>query len=245
MRETVNMHDNLAAVVKSVLALKDRPSAALILGDCAYLDGKEADYALLVKLLEPLRTASLPIHLLLGNHDHRERFWKALPEDAARDKDIDGKHVMTVKAERANFFLLDSLDITNKAPGALGKDQLDWLGLELDANDDKPAIVCVHHNPDLRPMPGGLTDTQPLYDVILPRKQVKALFFGHTHVWNQEVKEGVHLINLPPVAYCFTKGKPSGFIELALEEGGAKMTLSSLDEKHAEHGKTTELKWRT
>jgi hypothetical protein len=112
MRETTNMHDNLVSVAKSILALEERPSAALLLGDCAYLDGKADDYALLVKILEPLRKSGLPIHLLLGNHDHRERFWKALPEDEARDKDLDGKHVMSVKSPRANFFLLDSLDVS-------------------------------------------------------------------------------------------------------------------------------------
>jgi Icc protein len=240
----VCMHDNFVQAAKDVLALKSRASAAFILGDCAYLEGKVEDYALLVKVLEPLRSAGLPIHLALGNHDHRERFWKALPADDAQAKDVEAKHAMMIAAPRANVFILDSLDVTNKTPGVIGEQQLTWLAKALDKNSDRPALVGVHHNPDLKPMPGGLTDTQPLYDVLLPRKHVKALFFGHSHFWEIKELEGLHLVNLPPVAYAFAKGKPSGFVEMELAEDSANLRLHSLDKDHPLHGQETRLKWR-
>ena len=240
----VCMHDNFANVAQEIIALQNRPTATMILGDCAYLHGKAEDYVQVVKLLEPLRAAGMPIHLTLGNHDHRERFWEALPADDAQDKAVEAKHVMVVKSPRANWFLLDSLDATNKVPGVLGEAQLAWLAKLLDANADRPALVCVHHNPDLSEKPGGLTDTQPLYDVLLPRKQVKVLFFGHTHNWNIQEKEGLHLVNLPPVAYVFAKGKPNGFVEVELGEDSATLRLSALAKDHAEHGKETKLAWR-
>lgn len=241
----VNMHDHLVQASKEILALEHRPAAAMILGDCAYLVGKAEDYALLVKTIAPLRDGGLPVHLALGNHDHRGRFWKALHADESQDKTLEAKHVLVIKSPRANWFVLDSLDITDKAPGLLGEAQLAWLAKLLDAHADKPAIVCLHHQPDLRPMPGGLVDTQPLYDVILPRKQVKAMFFGHTHHWEIKEHEGLHQINLPPVAYVFAKGKPSGFVEVELAEDSALLRLHSLDKTHPEHGKETTLKWRS
>jgi 3',5'-cyclic AMP phosphodiesterase CpdA len=240
----VNMQANFAQAGKDILALQTTPAAAMILGDCAYLHGEAADYALFVKSLEPLRAAGLPVHCAMGNHDHRERFWQALPAEHGEDKYVDSRHLLVLETPRANWFLLDSLDATNKVPGVLGEEQLAWLAKELDARADKPALLALHHNPDLRPKPGGLVDTQPLYDVILPRKQVKALFFGHSHNWHQDVKEGVHLVNLPPTAYVFVAGKPSGFVEIELQDDAAKLRLTALDKQHPQHGQELALKYR-
>src|SRR5438105_4857434 len=70
----VNMADNLSAVVKQLAAWSPRPAAALIVGDLARKDGQAGDYAAFLELLKPLREIGLPLHLTLGNHDHRERF---------------------------------------------------------------------------------------------------------------------------------------------------------------------------
>jgi 3',5'-cyclic AMP phosphodiesterase CpdA len=126
----------------------------------------------------------------------------------------------------------------------MGAEQLAWLAKELDARADKPALIAMHHNPDLKPMPGGLTDTQKLYDVLLPRKHVKALFYGHTHVWNVAQKDGLHLINLPPVAYVFAKGKPNGFVEVELAATSALLRLTTLASDHPDQGQKVELAWR-
>ncbi|MGC4007496.1 MAG: hypothetical protein QM811_31985 [Pirellulales bacterium] len=62
-------------------------------------------------------------------------------------------------------------------------------------------------------------------EVLVPRKQVKALFYGHTHRWGRKEHEGIHLINLPPVGYLFDKESPNGWAELVLREKGAVLTL--------------------
>jgi hypothetical protein len=139
MARDINMTDHLTQSMKGVLALPKRASAAFVLGDLAFNEGKAEDYAQFVKLIEPVRAAGLPVHLLLGNHDHRERFWKGLPADDAREQSLAAKHVLRVKTPRANWFLLDSLDQTNKTPGILGKEQLEWLTKELDASQSRPA----------------------------------------------------------------------------------------------------------
>ena len=50
------------------------------------------------------------------------------------------------------------------------------------------------NNPDALPTNMGLKDTDKLYDVILPRKHVKAVVFGHTHKRSATKVEDVHLI---------------------------------------------------
>src|SRR5437867_2994612 len=143
-----DMWKNLQRVSSEILGLSSRPSAIFINGDCAFHEGLPGDYMTLVEGLAPLRAAKFPIHLALGNHDDRANFWEVLPADEARKNDLDDHHALFVAAERANFFILDSLKITDKVSGILGQKQLDWLAAALDAHSEKPAIVFVHHNPD-------------------------------------------------------------------------------------------------
>src|SRR5205085_5467308 len=147
----------------------------------------------------------------------------------------------------ANWYLLDSLDKTNVTPGRLGSEQLEWLKKALDARTNKPAIIFGHHHPDFAtsvPV-GGLLDTQALFDVLGPRKQVKAYIFGHTHHWELAQRDGIHLINLPPVAYVFQPKDPSGWVDVSLSKDGAVLAFYSLDTAHPAHGKKHELTWRS
>lgn len=240
----VNMAANLRLACQQLLAGDARPAATFINGDCAYLTGEPGDYAVLFELLEPLRKAGVPVHMAMGNHDQRDHFWKAFPAHVADKPLVEQRQVTVVESPRANWFVLDSLDVTNKTPGVCGEAQRKWLADALDARLDRPALVMVHHNPDERDMPSGLVDTRPLLDVLLPRKQVKALFFGHSHNWSVTQRDGFHLINLPPTAYVFAAGKPNGWVDVRLAEEGMQLELRCFDEKHAEHGRKVELAWR-
>jgi 3',5'-cyclic-AMP phosphodiesterase len=108
----INMTDHLIAVSKEVIELKKRPAALLISGDLAFNSGEKGDYATLTELLQPLRAAQLPIHLALGNHDHRERFWDALLEEKTVGRPVVDRQVEMIRTPRANWFVLDSLDKT-------------------------------------------------------------------------------------------------------------------------------------
>ncbi len=239
----VNMADNFQRVVREVAALPARPAGIFVNGDCAFNSGEKEDYATFAKLLEPLRQT--PIHLTLGNHDNREHFWNALTTEKAAKRPVADKQTLMVSAPTVNWFVLDSLDKTLSTPGMLGKPQLDWLGKALDANADKPALVMLHHNPGITEAVPGLTDTGALLEVIRPRKQVKAYFFGHTHFWNiTRDDSGIHFINLPPTAYLFREGKPNGWVRAIVAADGMKLELRCLDTKHPQHGEVTDLKWR-
>src|SRR3954471_203925 len=208
----INMADHLTVASREVLALPKRPAGVFVLGDCAFNSGEKADYATVTELLQPIRGGQMPIHLALGNHDHRERFWEVLQEEKAAARPLVDKQATLLQTKRGNWFILDSLETTLQTPGSLGPDQLAWLARMLDANAEVPAIVMVHHNPGKVGNVSGLKDTEALFEVIRPRKQVKVLFFGHTHHWNlKEDPSGIHLVNLPPVAYLFQEGDPMGW----------------------------------
>jgi 3',5'-cyclic AMP phosphodiesterase CpdA len=152
-----------------------------------------------------------------------------------------------VRGRFCDWYLLDSLDVTNKTPGTLGAEQLDWLERSLKAAPERPALVMVHHNPQ---PPGfgrvlGLTDTEPFLALLLEHRQVKALFFGHTHVASTREIEGLHLVNLPACAYRFSADQPTGWTSAIVSSAGCVLTLAETSKAHALHAQQIPLTWRS
>lgn len=241
----VNMTDHLAAATGQLIALPEIPAGVFVTGDCAYDSGQAGDYATFASLLKPLREEGMPVHLTLGNHDNRERFWDALTEEKAAKRPLADRQAALLPTPHANWFLLDSLDQTLSAPGLLGQEQLDWLAKSLDQNNVKPALVLLHHNPDFPGETIGLKDTDALFKIIRPRKQVKALVYGHTHDWHiKQDDSGIQLINLPPVGYVFTEGKPSGWVRAILKENGMQIELHCVGAANQADGEAKKIQWR-
>ena len=241
----VNMAEHLATVAKEILALPRRPAGIFVNGDCAWNSGEPGDYSTFADLLQPLRHAGMKVHLTLGNHDQREHFWSALRAEKSARRPLADRQAALLRTPRVNWFLLDSLEKTLATPGLLGTEQLSWLAQALDANAAKPAIVLVHHNLDSGEKSIGLKDTEELFKVMRPRKQVKACCYGHTHDWNVKQDEsGIHLVNLPPTAYGFKEGRPSGWVRATVEAEGMQLELRCVDQQHKDHGQMLNLKWR-
>ena len=252
----VNMYDHLKQACGEILESGVRPAAVVVNGDCAFMNGLAGDYATFLGLMKPLRDRCLPILVTLGHHDDRTEIWKAIQNDKDAGKApgsvVEDRYVSVVESERANWFILDSMEQTNKTPGILGAKQIEWLGNALDIKKDKPALVMVHHNPqftaggnvEANKKVSGLKDTDDLWKVIAPRTQVKALLFGHTHVWSQAKRDGVHLINLPCVAYPFNPVQPAGWVDCTLNKDGLELVLHALDKTHPKNNEKIELVWR-
>lgn len=244
VKSGVNMADNLTACVRELAAWPVKPAAVIVNGDLAFQTGEPGDYATFGKTLEPVR-ALAPLHLTLGNHDERKNFWQAFPHDVAEAKSVPQKQVAVFSGPYANWFVLDSLEVTNVADGSVGRSQLSWLDAELAAKPDKPAIIVCHHNLKVLGSYTGLTDSPALEEIFTKHRQVKAFIFGHTHNWNvSQHASGVHLINLPPTGYVFKEGRPSGWVRCTLARDGAEFELRSLDPKHPEHAQVKQLNWR-
>ncbi|MGC3961392.1 MAG: metallophosphoesterase [Verrucomicrobiota bacterium] len=245
VHRSVNMSEHFKTVAREIIGLPERAARVFIVGDCAFNAGETTDYAQLSSLLDPLRADGLTLNLALGNHDHRENFWAALESQKAARRPIAQKQVAFIKTKHLNWLMLDSLDTTMQTPGALGVDQLQWVAKILDVNKAMPAVILVHHNPGEDNKIGGLKDTEALLEIIRPRKQVKAWIYGHTHNWKMtEDASGVHLVNLPPVAYIFREGDPAGWIHARTRPDGMKLELRAIDPSHKAHGQVVDLKWR-
>jgi 3',5'-cyclic AMP phosphodiesterase CpdA len=245
-KTNISMWDHLQQASDEILALPQPPSMVLINGDCAYNSGRAEDYATVLDALKPLRAAGLPVHLGLGNHDDREHLKAAFEHDPACAADLADRRIMRLELPAADWYVLDSLRKTASIPGELGAPQLEWLRQSLDARANRPAAVMLHHQPDERPpdKASGLTDTKPFLDILEPRKQVKAVLFGHTHVWKHWERDGLHLINLPTSAYVFDSKQPAGWVDAHLTERGLSLQLHAITPEHSSDGELLELNWR-
>ncbi|HUD49607.1 MAG TPA: metallophosphoesterase [Candidatus Baltobacteraceae bacterium] len=265
----VNMTRNFQTVAKEVVAWPEPVSGVLINGDLAFNSGEVPDYTEVLGLLRPMREHGLPIHLALGNHDHREHFWATLPEEKSTVVNLPERQAAIVRTQFANWFVLDSLIETRETPGRLGGAQRAWLARALDENADKPALIAIHHNPalagvtdgllerspdmtgilspleSLAGMAAALQDTAELMEILRPRRHVKAYFFGHTHRWGVDHDESeICLVNFPPVGYVFEEGRPSGWVHATLKPQGARIELRCVDRAHKDHGQVVDLVWR-
>ncbi len=234
-----NMAKNLRQAVEEVAALE--PDGVMINGDLARLTGNPGDYRTCLSLLKPLGEKKLPVHLTLGNHDHRGHLIEAVRE--GRGEAVEGKWTAAAVVDGRHWLFLDSLDQVNQVPGTLGRKQLAWLEHRLEAAPRLPALICLHHNPERGGI--GLTDTEALLNLLIPLPQVKAVFFGHTHTFRRWELAGIHLINLPAVGYNFEDREPVGWVLASFSTEGMEMELRSLDGKHPAHGKKEALKWRS
>lgn len=229
---------NLEQVVKAVVAAK--PLAALLNGDAARLEGKVEDYQRLKELLGPL-TAQMPLFLGLGNHDDRANLAKVFQEPAGLHPKVQGKLVTVIDHPVVRVIQLDSLLYTNKTAGFLGKDQRSWLAGYLAEFKDRPVVLVVHHT--LGEGEGELLDAGQLFELVRPHRHVKAIFYGHSHVWSLARRERLHLINIPAVGYNFGDKEPVGWVEARFRPTGAVLTLHVIGGNRDADGRTTEVSW--
>ncbi|MCA8988059.1 MAG: metallophosphoesterase [Planctomycetaceae bacterium] len=240
---------HLRQVVNELLLRSTEPAAVLINGDLALLDGQPGDYRHLQKLLNPLFEAGIETHLTLGNHDNREAFYNILTEQKPEHPLVESRHLSVVETRHANFFLLDSLQKTMVTQGTIGNEQLEWLTRTLDEKRDKAAIIVAHHNPrlggDPLHFPGGLIDSQELWNVLGPRSWVKAYIHGHIHDRGYASHEGIHILNTPATSYVANPDKSTtGFTMASLTAGGVTLTTRTSDPAHPWNGETKTLTWR-
>jgi 3',5'-cyclic AMP phosphodiesterase CpdA len=244
----VNMTDHLRATVAELQARPTRPVGLIVNGDCPLDVGLPGDYHNFLELLQPVAQMEVPMHFTLGNHDNREAFWNTFAAHAALARPVAGKHLSIIETPRANWFLLDSLEETKSTPGFLGAEQLAWLTKALDERARKPALLMLHHHPinaDPAKKLVGLKDAEDFLSIVMPRRQVKAVFYGHTHQWRQIEREGLHFINLPAVAYPTGTTQPTGWVDCQLAANQMTLELRAHDAAHPGHGKPVDFLWRT
>jgi 3',5'-cyclic AMP phosphodiesterase CpdA len=230
--------ENLKGVVSDIIARS--PRGVVLNGDAASREGLVVDYQELKALLEPLGRVA-PVYIGLGNHDHRDNFGQVFTSTGGLNADVRNHHVLVIEESFLRFIVLDSLFYVAKAAGLLGEHQRWWLTEYIKTHTDKPIVLFVHHT--LGDGDGDLLDADRLFAIIRPHRQVKAIFYGHSHSWNISERAGVKLINLPALGYNFWEGEPVGWVDARFRCNGVDLTLHAIAGNRAKDGQTSRILW--
>lgn len=176
--------DKLTRVVGDILKLDPLPAHALVFGDLAWLHGRKEDYLASAPLLKLLEDAGIKVTIAMGNHDRRSTFLDVHGSYAQTTK-VPGRIVSVVDLGAADFILLDGLQGTDDrgetdmgpVPGALNKDQQDWL-LDVLPKWKKPVFVGSHF-PIKELSVGG----KSLINLCHQCPAVAGYIHGHDHRW--------------------------------------------------------------
>jgi 3',5'-cyclic-AMP phosphodiesterase len=229
---------NLQRIVPDVVAAN--PEGVIINGDAARLIGTKEDYVELAALLEPI-AAETPVYVGLGNHDDRANFYDVISARPGDVQEIRGKHVTVVDHPVVRAIVLDSLLYVDKVAGLLGKAQREWLAAYLAEHTDKPTVFFIHHT--LGDNDSDLLDTGRLFELLAPHSHVKAIFYGHSHVWKITERQGIQLINLPAVGYNFSNNQPVGWVDARFHGSGVELTLHAFGGNTEGDGTVTNVPW--
>ena len=230
--------ENLHRVVSEVIARS--PRGVILNGDAASREGLTADYQELKSLLEPLSRVA-PVYIGFGNHDHRENFKAVFTSSIGLDAEVPNHKVLIIEESCLRLIVLDSLLYVNKSAGLLGERQRGWLAGYLKSHREKPVIFFVHHT--LGDSDGDLLDADRLFEIIRPHRQVKAIFYGHSHAWSISERQRVKLINLPALGYNFWEGEPVGWVDARFRRNGVDLTLHAIAGNRAQDGQTARIPW--
>lgn len=168
----------LRAAVESVRRLPDPVDAVLMSGDLAD-NAADGEYELVRELLAGL---GVPVHVLPGNHDHRDTL--------RRHFDLPGAVGAPVQyAVDLGPLRLVALDSTRpgEVRGELDAHRLRWLDAELARAPDRSTLLALHHPPvstgiaawDEIGLP--VADRRALADVLHRHPQVRRIMAGHVH----------------------------------------------------------------
>jgi 3',5'-cyclic-AMP phosphodiesterase len=167
-----------ADAVRDVAAIEPAPGAVLVSGDLTE-HGFAQEYE---RVREVLSALTMPVHVLGGNHDDRDRLRASFPLPAGDGDDYR-------YAARCGPLRLVAVDTTDpgRVEGRLGAERLAWLDARLAEERETPTVVAMHHPPLLLGIPAwdaiGLPDADraALGEIIAGHPHARRIIAGHVH----------------------------------------------------------------
>ena len=168
----------LEACIANINAKNPDADLCVLTGDLAH-NGTIGAYE---NLRDCLRTLSMPYHLMIGNHDHRENLRKVFP---AAPCDENGFVQSVVDFAAGRFLLLDTVEHGQNWGSYCGK-RRKWLQSQLAASPEQSVYLFMHHPPFKIGIPcldriRLLNDADQICKIIQPHKNIEHIFLGHVH----------------------------------------------------------------
>ncbi len=172
--------------------------ALLLTGDLVH-DASPEGYR---RLGERISGLGVPAFCLPGNHD----------DPATLKEHIEGPGIHTARCADLGgwrLVLLDSV-LAGEDSGVLSQHELQGLDACLRQAPERPALVCLHHQPV--PVGSGFMDSMALinaddfFAVLDRHPQTRAVLWGHVHQAFSAERNGVRLLGCPSTCVQFLPG---------------------------------------
>lgn len=180
-------YHSLSLVLESAFGLDQPPELILATGDLSE-DGSPGSY---LRLRELLLEYGAPVYVIAGNHDSVQSMRRFLVGGAVSME----PHV---DVDKWRIIFLNS-KVEDKPYGYLSDSELQRLEQTLAEENDRPAVICLHHSPT-RPCPSTgcqLKNEQAFLDVLDSHQNVRAVLSGHSHLELQRQSHTTVLLTTP------------------------------------------------
>ncbi len=184
------------ATLDRLLASPDAIDMLVLTGDLTEHGDRES----FERTAELLKACPFPVHAIPGNHDSREGLLAAFPDTPSEDGFIH----YALERDGLRVLMLDTFE-PGRHGGAFCAKRRDWLRAQLDAQQDTPTLIFMHHPPVV----SGIDWMDPAPDedwianfaaAIEGHGQVLAIHCGHLHRPLATGFRGVPLSVTPSVA---------------------------------------------
>ena len=176
----IDTNEHARRAFRKVMTHEPRPDLLIITGDLTDC-GRIEEYEILREMLKDI---TVPVHLVVGNHDIRENFRQVFPEHTSSD----GNHPF-IQFARDHFPLrvlgLDTV-VEGEGRGGLCPQRLHWLRQQLARSPRTPTLLVMHHGPfrvgnafldSVRLVDGACE----LKEVVEANPQIVRILCGHHH----------------------------------------------------------------
>jgi len=204
-----NLADKVEQTFRHVAETGVAPAFVLITGDLSH-EGDAEDYAHIRKLLdEGSKRIGAPVHVVLGNHDHRSPFRQGYLGEEPSER----PYYYSVTIDGLRLIGLNS-QVPGNHNGTLDEEQLAWLKQELSTSAPKGTIVGIHH-PLLNI--GGLLGDHLLTNReeigrILAGTDVVGVMAGHVHSNNVGSYQGIVNVAAAGTAFAGEMADSDNFV---------------------------------
>ena len=196
----INVYSSLIKIVESISKIKD-VDCIIITGDIA----NNGDYNAYISIDKLFRVVKAPVYWLQGNHD----FSEVMLQVSTR---VNIKADKSFKIKNTKFILLQSVmrdedDLSlNKGRGYLFNYEMSFLKRELDENNYDNCVIALHHPPILSNSWADrriLDNRKEFIELIEKYSKVKLVLYGHQHIAQQKIINGIFYISSPPTSFHY------------------------------------------
>ncbi len=177
MLHGLNPKSRFVSCIDSIKQSHSDAECCVITGDLTDR-GEDLAYQLFA---DQLRRLNFPCHLIVGNHDSRDKFTHYFPKVPV---DNDGYIQYVVKTSAGVFVMLDTV-VTGSSAGAYCETRQAWLRNTLAAHANESVYLFMHHPPFDIHLPSidriGLADKLAFAETVRHHTNIRHLFFGHAH----------------------------------------------------------------